>query len=177
MRLNHRRNIMQIRRLFLFAFCFLFVSSIFLAAIADDENQNRKRIRENINTLRLLRMTQVLDLTEEQAAKIFPALNRIEKEKRGIHREIGQKMKELRLILAKEKTEEQEIESLIGDLKRLRNALKSQDEKLEKIMEENLTLVQRAKYFVFSVDFYRGLREKIDEARRLKKRSDEKDKR
>ena len=168
---------MQIRRLFLFAFCFLFVGSTFLAAIPDDENQNRKKIRENINTLRLLRMTQVLDLTEEQAAKIFPALNRTEKEKRGINRQIGQKLKELRLILAKEKPEEQEIEKLMGDLKELRNTLKTKDEELEKIIEENLTLVQRAKYLVFLVDFSRGLREKIDRARKLQKRLEEKNKR
>ena len=168
---------MQIRRLFLFAFCFLFVGSIFLVAIDDDENQSRKRIRENINTLRLLRMTQALDLTEEQAAKIFPALNRTEKEKRGINRQIGQKLKELRLILVKEKPEEQEIEQAIGDLKKLRNALKMKDEELEKIIEENLTLVQRAKYVVFSVDFYRGIREKIDRARRLQKKLEERNKR
>ena len=168
---------MQIRRLFLFAFCFLFVGSTFLAAIPDDENQNRKKIRENINTLRLLRMTQVLDLTEEQAAKIFPALNRTEKEKRGINRQIGQKLKELRLILAKEKPEEQEIEKLMEDLKELRNTLKTKDEELEKIIEENLTLVQRAKYLVFLVDFSRGLREKIDRARKLQKRLEEKNKR
>jgi len=160
---------MRIKRLFLFVFCFLFVSSIFLAAFPDEENRARKKIRENINTLRLLRMTQALDLTEEQAAKIFPALNRIEKEKRGIQGEIGQKLKELRLVLAKEKSEDQEIENVIQELKGLRDALKSKDAELEKIVEENLTLVQRAKYLIFSVDFYRGLREKIDKARRLRK--------
>jgi Spy/CpxP family protein refolding chaperone len=153
------------------------VGSIFLTAIDDEENQSRKRIRESINTLRLLRMTQALDLTEEQAAKIFPALNRTEKEKRDINRQIGQKLKELRLILAKEKAEEQEIEKVIGELKELRKALKIKDEELEKIIEENLTLVQRAKYLVFSVDFYRGLREKVDRARALKKRQDERNKR
>ena len=168
---------MQVRRLFLFAFCFLFVSSIFLIAFDDDENQSRKRIRENIRTLRLLRMTQALDLTEEQTAKIFPALNRTEKEKRSINLQIGQKIKGLRSILAKEKPEEQEIENLIEDLKKLRNALKIKDEELEKIIEENLTLVQKAKYLVFSVDFYRGLREKMDRARRLKRTLDERNKR
>jgi len=168
---------MHLKRLFSFIFCLLLVSSIFLTAFAEDQKRDRKEIRENINTLRLLRMTQALDLTEEQAAKIFPALNRIEKEKRGIQREIGLKLKELRLILAKEKQEEQEIENAIQELKELRNALKSQDAELEKIVEENLTVVQRAKYLIFSVDFYRGLREKIDEARRLQKRMAERDKR
>jgi len=168
---------MQIRRLFLFAFCFLFVGSISLTAIDEEEYQIRKRIRESVNTLRLLRMTQALDLTEEQAAKIFPALNRTDKEKRDINHQIGQKLKELRLVLAKEKPEEQEIENAIGDLKKLRNALKMKDEELEKIIEENLTLVQRAKYVVFSVDFYRGIREKIDRARRLQKKLEERNKR
>ncbi|NIM90782.1 MAG: periplasmic heavy metal sensor [Candidatus Aminicenantes bacterium] len=168
---------MQIRRLFLFAFCFLFVGSIFLTAMDDEEYQIRKRIRESVNTLRLLKMTEVLDLTEEQAAKIFPALNRTEKDKRDINRQIGQKLKELRLILAKEELEEQEIEQAIGELKKLRNALRVKDEELEKIIEENLTLVQRAKYVVFSVDFYRGLREKIDRARKLQKRLEERNRR
>jgi len=164
---------MQIKRIFLFIFCFLFVSSVYLAAIPDDENQNQKKIRENINTLRLLRMTQALDLTEEQAAKIFPAMTRISKEKREIYKEIGQKMKELRLILTKEKPEEHEIESVIEDLKRLRNAIQSKDKELEKIIEKNLNLVQKAKYLIFAVDFYRGLREKVDKARRLQKKSDD----
>ncbi len=168
---------MQIRRLFLFVFCFLFVGAIFVTAIDDEEYQIRKRIRESVNTLRLLRMTQALDLTEEQAAKIFPALNRTEKEKRDINRQIGQKLKELRLILAKEKPEEQEIEQAIGDIKKLRTALRIKEEELEKIIEENLTLVQRAKYVVFSVDFSRGLREKIDRVRRLQKKLAERDKR
>jgi Spy/CpxP family protein refolding chaperone len=168
---------MQIKRIFLFIFSFLFVGSVCLVAISDDENRDRKNIRENINTLRLLRMTQALDLTEEQAANIFPAITRIEREKREIYKEIGQKIKELRLILAKEKPEEQEIESVIEDLKRLRNAVQSKDKELEKIIEENLTLVQKAKYFVFAVDFYRGLREKVDRARRLQQKSDDRGKR
>ena len=167
---------MQLKRLFSFIFCLLLVSSIYLTSFAEDQNRDRKKIRENINTLRLLRMTQALDLTEEQTAKIFPALNRIEKEKTRIHNEIGQKLKELRLILAKEKPEDQEIEFMIENLKKLRSSLKSKDEELEKVMEESLTLVQRAKYLIFSVDFFKGLREKIAKARRLQQRSRDQDK-
>ena len=168
---------MQAKRIFSFFFCFLLMSTIFLTALPDKEFQNKKRIRENLNTLRLLRMTQALDLTEEQTAKIFPAINRIEKEKMEIQREIGQKIKELRLILDKEKPGEQEIEEVMQDWKGLRNTLKSKDEELENFIEENLTLVQRAKHLLFLIDFYKGIREKMDRARWLQQRLSKRDKR
>jgi len=50
--------------------------------------QNRQRLRENLATLRLLRLTKALDLSEEQAAKVFPAVNRLEREKMKIQRDM-----------------------------------------------------------------------------------------
>jgi len=160
---------MKAKKVFSFVFCFLFLSVIVLTAAPDDKFPDKRGIRENIHTLRLLRMTQALNLTEEQAAKIFPAINRIEKEKMEIHREIGLKVKELKLSLEKEDPEEQ-IENMIEDLKNLRNLLKSKDEEFENFMEENLTVVQRAKYILFSVDFFRALKEKVERARILQER-------
>jgi len=168
---------MKVKRIFSYGLCFLLLSGGLLVANPDDEFQNRRRIRDNINTLRILKMTQALDLTEEQVAKIFPALNRIEKEKMEINKEIGQKVKELRLILEKENPEEQEIKDMIEELKRLRNLLESKDKEFASFLEENLTLVQQAKFILFSIDFIRVLREKIDRAKILQERLRRKDKR
>lgn len=134
-------------------------------------NARRERgIRDNISTLRILRMTQVLDLTEDQVAKIFPAINRIEKEKREIQRDIGKALRSLRNLLREDNPDPKEIENQLTELKRLRDIVKSQDEELESFLDENLTLIQRAKYMLFSVDFYRGLREKLERARQKKER-------
>ena len=64
---------------------------------------DRRVTRENIITLMLLRMTQVLDLNEEQAAQLFPVVNRIEKEKFALNRQIGERMRDLRSLLQVDK--------------------------------------------------------------------------
>lgn len=168
---------MKAKKIFSLIFCFTFVSIIAFADIQEDKSPYRRGIRENIKMLRLLKMTQALDLTEEQASKIFPAINRVEKEKIKINQEIGQRIKELKLILDKEEPDESEIQNVIKDLKGLRSLLKSKDEELESILEENLTLVQRAKYLLFMVDFYRDLRDKVNRARSLQDRMHKRDKR
>ena len=79
---------MKTRYILSILLCLLLLSSILSTAIQDDQPQNRRRTRENIRTLWLLRMTRVLELTEEQTAKVFPIVSRIEKEKSEIYKQI-----------------------------------------------------------------------------------------
>ena len=72
-------------------------------------------------------MTRVLDLTEDQAAKIFPALNRVEKEKMRIQIQITRQMKELRTILKDENLDLKEVEEKVDSLKELRNMIKNKE--------------------------------------------------
>jgi len=150
--------------------CLFFFSSVLFSSLREENLQNNRRIRDNIRTLLLLRMTQALDLTEEQTAKIFPKISRIEKEKKEIQQKIGIQMRELRSILRNENHDEQEFTDRIKRIKELRNLLKSKDEELENFLDDNLTLLQRAKYIIFSQDFYRGLREKLERARIMQER-------
>jgi predicted membrane chloride channel (bestrophin family) len=120
---------------------------------------------DNISTLYLLRMVQVLDLTEEQAAKIFPRVNRVEKEKREINRTIGQLLRELRVKLRQPDVNQEELSRILDELKDLRMQVKNRDEELQKFMEENLTIQQQARYLLFMQDFLKDLREKLNKAR------------
>ena len=156
--------------------CFFLLSSVLSAAIQDEEFQKQRRTRENIITLRLLRMTRALDLTEEQTAKIFPVISRIEKEKIEIYKQVREQMKELRLILKDKDPDQKELKNKINKIKELRNLIKSKDEELEKKLEENLTLIQRAKYLMFTPGFYRELREKLERARLMRERQRQKNK-
>ena len=62
--------------------------------------QARTRLRENISDLYLLRLTRALDLTEEQTAKLYPFLTRVEKEKAELQRRMGPDLRDLRGELA-----------------------------------------------------------------------------
>ncbi len=133
----------------------------------DQDIAARERIRENLNRLRLLRMTEELELRHDQTAVIFPAAARLEKEKAEISRKIGQEIRELRTLLRSESPDSQELGRKIDTIKKLRRSLQEKDLEFEKILEENLDEVQKAKYLLFTLDFYRMLGEKLDRARKI----------
>ncbi|UCE41998.1 MAG: hypothetical protein JSV17_03190 [Candidatus Aminicenantes bacterium] len=120
---------------------------------------------ENISTLYLLRMVQVLDLTEGQTAKIFPMVNRVEKEKREMNRNIGLLLRELRGKVRQQDVDENELSRIMHEIKDLRMQVKNKEEELQDFLEENLTIQQQAKYIIFIQDFLKDLREKLNKAR------------
>jgi Spy/CpxP family protein refolding chaperone len=165
---------MKTRYILSILLCLFLLSAILSAAVQDEQLQPRRRARENMRTLWLLRMTRVLELTEEQTAKIFPIVSRIEKQKSEIYLQLGKEVRELRLILKEEEPDQKELKSKIDKIKELRNLVQKKDEELEARLEENLTLVQRAKYMIFAANFYRELRDNLERARIQRERLREK---
>lgn len=151
-------------------------SSIVFAAVQDEKIQEKKRrmTRDNITTLLLLRMTRFLELSEEQTAKIYPFFSRIEKQKMEINQQIRKQMQGLRTDLTEKDPDPKVLKNRIQAIKELRDALKSKDAELEKHLEENLTVVQQAKYLMFITAFYRELRDNVDRARLLREKARQK---
>jgi len=127
--------------------------------------QNRLRLRENISTLYLLRLTRALDLTEEQTAKVYPVLTRAEKDKAALQRRMGQDLRDLRAELAKSPPGEEKVLELAAKIREGRRAIRQKDYEVEDFLEGILTPVQKGRYLVFSVDFLRGLGENLERAR------------
>jgi hypothetical protein len=130
--------------------------------------QNRDRVRDNLATLRLLRLTQALDLTEEQTAKIFPTINRIEKEKSRIQREMGVGIRDLRTLLKDPAAKDDKILPLLKNVKAGREAVRALDAELDVFLEANLTVAQRAKYVLFNIDFMRSLTDTVNRSGALR---------
>ncbi len=120
---------------------------------------------DNISTLYLLRMVQVLDLKEDQAARIFPVVNRVEKEKREKNRKIGLLLRDIRAILRQQDGNEEELAPIVQEIKVLRERIISLDDELGESLAENLSVRQQAKYLIFVQDFLKDLREKLSKAR------------
>ncbi len=144
------------------------MAACFLAVSASAQGPaNRQRLRENVNTLRLLRMTQALNLTEEQAARIFPLANRLEREKQEINARIGLEMKGLGDLLKAENPKDEELLVRCAAIRDLRKQVRNKDEEFESFLEGEITPGQRARYLLFTVEFYRGMGEQLDRARAL----------
>jgi Spy/CpxP family protein refolding chaperone len=125
------------------------------------------RARANIHRLRLLRMTEALDLTEPQTAAIYPAASRAEKEKTEILRQLSRGMRDLREMLRGDKHDEAAISDMVRGLKELRAGLLAKDREFEDFLDTQLTPLQRAKYLIFSVEFNTGLGQQLNRARAL----------
>jgi len=148
----------------------IILSSAVFPAVQEQENelQQRLRTRENIVTLMLLRMTRFLELTEDQTAKIYPLVTRIEKEKMEINRKIARQMQELRMILREADPDPEALRIRIQSLKESREELRSKDAEVEAQLEVILTVVQQAKYLVFMNVFFKELRENLERARNIR---------
>ena len=147
-------------------------SSVVFAAVQPEnvqvQEKARRVTRENIITLMLIRMTRFLELTEEQTAKIYPFFNRIEKEKMQINQQIRRLMREIRAALSAEDPDTEVLKVKMQALKQLRDDLKNKDTEIEKYLEENLTVIQQAKYMVFVNAFFNELRDSLNRARTLR---------
>jgi hypothetical protein len=125
----------------------------------------RERLRENINRLRLLRMTEVLGLTEEQTAKIYPVYYRMEREKMEIIKKLNAEIAGLKALLREPAPSDEEMAARIRTITELRGDLLAKDQEFDAFMSQNLSLNQEARYLIFSVEFFRSLGEKLDRAR------------
>jgi len=120
--------------------------------------QNRERVRDQLATLRLLRMTQALDLTEEQTAKIFPTINKYEKDKSALQKEISANIRELRGLLKDPASlKDDQVNPILAAITTSRDKVRAIDVELETFVESNLTTVQKAKYVLFNIEFMRSL--------------------
>jgi Spy/CpxP family protein refolding chaperone len=149
----------------IFILAFVLLAAAAAAGPVQGAPQARAKLRDNINTLRLLRMTEALELTEAQTAKLFPALTRIDKERAELQDRIGADLRELRAAVGRSPVREADILAIVQRIREMRGSIRQKDEEFDAVLDESLTPVQKGKYVIFLVDFARGLGEKLKEAR------------
>lgn len=158
---------MKIRHSFvagLVAAVVLLAWSISLGAQQGDP-QARARLRERISDLYLIRLTRALDLTDEQTARIYPLLTRVEKDKAALQGRMGLDFRDLREELAKTPPGDTAVLGLVDRIRHARRAIRQKDDEVEAALEGILTPVQRARYVIFTVDFLRSVGENLDRVR------------
>jgi hypothetical protein len=133
----------------------------------DTEQQTVSRIRENLITLKLLRMTQALSLNQAQTAVIYPTLTRLENEKYDVTRKLSGVMGELRQLVKQDSPDEKKIQELIAAVGRLRSEILAKEAEMTEFMKSKLSIVQEAKYLLFTVEFYRVLGRRLESVRKI----------
>ncbi len=120
--------------------------------------------REIIEKVRIYRLTEELDLNEEQAAKFFPRLKDIRKTEQMFHKQKMEIVRELKELL-KEGAKEQEIIKVLNKFQELqKKRFESQLKEIEGI-RNILTPEQQARFLVFQEEFEKEIRDLIKEVK------------
>lgn len=131
--------------------------------------ERHERVRKQIETVRIWKLTKELELDERTSAQLFPVLNRHDRKKIELEQGILMSMRELRQSLAGNK----------GQLKAILDRIEQQHRDLQKEKEAEwddlkriLSVEQQAKYLLFQSTFQREMSRMITEikARRVEPR-------
>jgi len=126
--------------------------------------ERREELRKKVELIWMQKLTERLDLTEEERAQVFPLLRQYEERKRALRQENRELVRELERMIEANASER--------ELKRTIEALKENDSKLREVQEEGfhelakiLPVEKQARYIVFQLQFRREMRGLMHKAR------------
>ncbi len=133
--------------------------------------KKREKIRERIELIRMWKLTEKLDLTEETGAKLFPILHNYDQKRTKLQKEHQNIMKKLREAIEDEATSDGEIEAAMDNWEKnalaVSDLIRQQREELKGILSPR----QQAKFILFQRQFDREIRKIIAEAREKRLRA------
>lgn len=124
-----------------------------------------ERIRERIKTIKIWKLTEELNLTEQQSVQFFPAYNNHQTERERINTERKELFKQLDEQTMRGKTDDKEIKKLLDQLESLNQQLADKQAEFRKKLESILTTRQIGRLVVFEVKFQHHIREIIKDTR------------
>ncbi|UCD71725.1 MAG: hypothetical protein JSW70_01660 [Syntrophobacterales bacterium] len=133
--------------------------------------EKREKIRKRIELIRMWKLTEELDLTEETGAKLFPILHKYDEKWMELHKKRRDIMSQLRKALEDEATSGETIEAAMDNLEQNASAVSDLIRQQRKELKGILSPRQQAKFILFQRQFHREIRKIIGEARERKVRA------
>lgn len=125
--------------------------------------EQMEKVRKQIETLRMWKLTKALDLDEKTSAQLFPVLNRYDKKRAEVERALWTGVQELRDSLRDRR--ESRLRDILDRLEMDHKALQRINDEERTEMKKILTTEQQAKYVLFHIEFNKEIRRIIAEAR------------
>lgn len=138
-------------------------SSMAFAQSWKEVKDPREKSRERIQMMKLWRLTEVLKLDKEGAARFFTVNNYYEETKKKAHRDFHEDIQRVRNVLRDMNPPERELRDMVL---RLKNRKKEMNDLENKQLEEEMNLLrpeQQARYLLFQIDFRREMDDIIRE--------------
>jgi Spy/CpxP family protein refolding chaperone len=126
--------------------------------------EDREKIRENIETLRVWKLLETLNLSEEQSTKFLPALKEFQTAKKNFEDRRRDLLEELETTLNAGPNDEK-LKEILGKLEDNRRQFQTATDSYLEKAKSILTIEQQAQLFLFEDKFEKRIRETIEQIR------------
>ncbi len=127
------------------------------------------KAKEKIETVKMWKMTEALDLSEEQASRLFPAMKQFQNMEDSLRNQMMKFVEDLENVL-QENEDSSKIAVIIDKIVSLKNQQSKNEAEFFVKMRSILTPSQQAKYILFERDFRRKMMELIHEYQKGKRK-------
>ena len=124
---------------------------------------NPERMRERVNAMKVWKLTEYLELTEEQAGTFFIRLREHEEEAAGLNREKRQLYEEFQKRIDEGSIKQKDVDRYLEESAKLEQAHIELRKQHLQSMKDILSEEQMAKFAVFQERFRRELRHQLQD--------------
>lgn len=121
--------------------------------------------RRLIETIKIWKMTEALNLDEDQAAKLFPKLAQLEASRREFHRQQRMLRDELTELLKQQPLRDQEVKARLERLERSEIDFRGREQVIRAGLRSVLSVEQQARLALFEDRFESEMRRAIQDLR------------
>lgn len=125
---------------------------------------------KRIEMLRIWRLTEILELNETDGARIFPILQKYDRQYMILNESKEKLVKQLKNAVNTQQTNAKRLETLTGQLIQIEQEAMDIRGRMYTELKEVLTPQQLAKYMIFEINFKQEIDEIINQVRREHKR-------
>jgi Spy/CpxP family protein refolding chaperone len=126
--------------------------------------ERREELRRKVDLIWQQKLTERLNLTEEEKTKVFPLLQQYQEQQRAVRQENRQLVRELEGKI-KARASEKELKKTIRDLEENERKLQEMKEEGFHELAKILPVEKQAQYIVFQSEFRREMHRLIQKAR------------
>ena len=123
-----------------------------------------------IETIKIWKMTEALELNEDQAARLFPKLAQMEASRREFHSRQRLLREELAQLLKQRPLRDQDVKARLDELDRAEADLKGRERAVKAELRSILSLEQLARLTLFEERFEAEMRRTIQDLRQRRQR-------
>jgi Spy/CpxP family protein refolding chaperone len=121
--------------------------------------ERKEKTKKRIRTLKMWKLVEELDLDEETSAKLFPIINKHNKRRDDLERELKDRIDALGSAV--DGGDNAEMEAGIARVEEIHRRMKSVKEEKFQEVKRVLTIKQQARYLLFEVKFREEIRHLI----------------